>query len=178
VELLPGDPLQHLEDYQALTDWSLIETVTRWRQTAGRLQALGIEWERIVRRELKWQMIFEDYSELSELPASFHGAEPARVTAAIRERLAANLRDASLVVDVAAVDRRPQNPLQDRGAVRIYNPTSRAVESSDVADLIRRLPIATTLLRVFTDDGARAETLRRAVEAALYRRDLPVGRTG
>jgi uncharacterized protein len=178
AELLPGDPLLHLDDYQALTDWSLIETVTRWRQSTGRLQALGLEWERIVRRELKWQMIFEDYSELSELPAGFHGAEPARVTAAIRERLPASVRDASLVVDVAAVDRRPQNPLQDRGAVRIYNPISRSVESSDVADLIRRLPIATTLLRVFTDDGARADALRRAVEAALYRRDIPVGRTG
>lgn len=178
AELLPGDPLEHLDAYQALTDWSLIETVTRWGQAAGRMHALGSEWARIVRRELKWQMIFEDYSEISGLPAGTPVPEPAPVEAAIRERLPVGLRDASLVVDVASVDRRPQNPLQDRSTVRIHNPISRGVESSAVADLIRRLPAATTLVRVFTDEAARTEALRDAVEAALNRSDLLVGRAG
>ncbi|HYS02135.1 MAG TPA: HD domain-containing protein, partial [Candidatus Eisenbacteria bacterium] len=176
-QLLPGDPLAHLDAYQALTDWSLIESVTRWRQGAGRLRELGLEWERIVRRELKWRMIFEDYSEISEMPAGFP-PQPARVEAILRAQLPADLRDASLVVDVASVDPRPQNPLQDRGAVRIYNPMSRAVESSEVADLFRRLPIRTTLLRVFTADAGRAEVLRHAVEGVLYRRDVLVGQAG
>ena len=48
---------------------------------------------------------------------------------------------------------------------------SRAVERSAVADLFRRLPIRTTLVRVFTDETAQADALRRAVEHALYRRD-------
>jgi hypothetical protein len=176
-QLLPGDPLAHLDAYQALTDWSLIESVTRWQQATGRLRELGLEWERIVRRELKWRMIFEDYSEISELPAGVP-PQPARVEAILRAQLPVDLRDASLVVDVASVDPRPQNPLQDRGAVRIYNPMSRAVESSEVADLFRRLPIRTTLLRVFTADTGRAESLRHAVEGILYRRDVLVGQAG
>ena len=48
---------------------------------------------------------------------------------------------------------------------------SRSVERSAVADLFRRLPIRTTLLRVFTDETARVDELRQAVERALYRRD-------
>ncbi len=179
AELLPGDPLAHLDAYQTLTDWSLIETVTRWRHAAGRLRQLGLEWERIVRRELKWRMIFEDYSELSEMPPGLLAPKPALVEAAIRERLPPDLRQASLVVDVASVDPRPQNPLHDRGGVRIYNPISRTVESSAVADLFRRLPVRTTLVRVFTDEPTKAEALRRAVEAALSRPgEVPVGQAG
>jgi hypothetical protein len=48
---------------------------------------------------------------------------------------------------------------------------SRAVERSAVAELFRRLPIRTTLVRVFTDDTTQVEALREAVERALYRRD-------
>jgi len=55
--------------------------------------------------------------------------------------------------------------------VNIYNPVSRAVERSAVAELFRRLPIRTTLVRVFTDDTGQVEALREAVERALFRRD-------
>jgi len=48
---------------------------------------------------------------------------------------------------------------------------SRSVERSAVADLFRRLPIRTTLVRVFTDETGRADALRQAVERALYRPD-------
>ncbi|MEA2667651.1 MAG: hypothetical protein QOJ33_585 [Chloroflexota bacterium] len=40
-----------------------------------------------------------------------------------------------------------------------------------MADLFRRLPIRTTLVRVFTDETAQADALRRAVERVLYRPD-------
>jgi hypothetical protein len=73
------------------------------------------------------------------------------------------------VVDLASVDRRSQNPLNDPLPVNIYNPISQSVERSGVSDLFRRLPIRTSFLRVFTDETARAEALRRAVEEALYR---------
>ncbi|HXO16357.1 MAG TPA: hypothetical protein VN835_08435, partial [Steroidobacteraceae bacterium] len=64
-----------------------------------------------------------------------------------------------------------QNPFNDPFPVLIYNPVSRAVERSAVADLFRRLPIRTTLVRVFTDETTQADALRRAVERALYRPD-------
>src|SRR5919109_97813 len=66
--ILPGNPLQHLDRYLELTDWSLIDTVDGWRHQPGRLAELSREWGRIVRRELKWHLIFEDYYEVSNLP--------------------------------------------------------------------------------------------------------------
>jgi len=177
-QLLPGDPGAHLDAYLGLTDWSLIETVTRWRQATGRLRQLGLEWERIVRRELKWRMLVEEYSEISDMLPSLLAPDPASVEAGIREQLPPGFRNASLVVDVASVDPLPQNPLHDRGSVRIYDPISRAVHSSAVTDLFRRLPIRTTLVRVFTDELGNTEPLRHAVEAALHGGPIPVGRAG
>jgi hypothetical protein len=169
--ILPGNPLDHLDQYQELTDWSLIDTVDGWSHQGGRAAELSHEWGRIVRRELKWRLIFEDYYEFSNVEETFVDPEPSDYIRRIREALPPSLAGASIEVDLASVDPRPQNPFNDPFPVNIYNPVSRSVERSAVADLFRRLPIRTTLVRVFTDETARADGLRQAVERALYRRD-------
>jgi hypothetical protein len=169
--ILPGNPLDHLDSYRELTDWSLIDTVDRWQHEIGRARELSLEWARIVRRELKWRLIFEDYYEFSNPPPSFLYPKPEDYVARIRAALPASLKHVSIEVDLASVDPRAQNPLNDPFPVNIYNPVSRAVERSAVADLFARLPIRTTLVRVFTDETAQLQALRRAVEEALYRPD-------
>jgi len=169
--ILPGNPLDQLDRYQELTDWSLIDTVDGWRHEGGRAAELSHEWGRIVRRELKWRLIFEDYYEFSNLEEAFLHPEPSDYISRIREALPPALARASFEVDLASVDPRPQNPFNDPFPVSIYNPVSRSVERSAVADLFRRLPIRTTLVRVFTDETAHVDALRQAVERALYRRD-------
>ena len=116
-------------------------------------------------------MIFEDYYEFSNLPDAIIYPQPADYVRRIHEALPPSLKSASFEVDLASVDRRPQNPFNDPFPVNIYNPISRAVEPSAVAELFQRLPIRTTLVRVFTDETRQAEALRAAVERALYRRD-------
>lgn len=169
--ILPGNPLDDLDAYLELTDWSLIDTVDHWQRAGGRAAELSAEWRRIVRRELKWRLIFEDYYEFSGLPESYRYPEPADYIRRIREALPPALAGASFDVDMASVDPRPQNPLNDPFPVSIYNPVSKAVERSAVADLFARLPIRTTLVRVFTADLAHADQLRQVVERTLYRRD-------
>jgi HD superfamily phosphohydrolase len=169
--ILPGNPLQYLDRYLELTDWSLIDTVDGWRHQQGRLAELSSEWGRIVRRQLKWHLIFEDYYEFSNFREALVYPQAADYVRRIRQALPASLAKASFEVDLASVDPRPQNPFNDPFPVNIYNPVSRAVERSAVADLFRRLPIRTTLIRVFTDDSSHVEPLRRVVEGALYRPD-------
>jgi HD superfamily phosphohydrolase len=169
--ILPGNPLDHLDTYRELTDWSLIDTVDRWQHEVGRARELSLEWARIVRRQLKWRLIFEDYYEFSDPAVPIIYPKPADYVERIRAALPASLKHVSIEVDLASVDPRPQNPLNDPFPVNIYNPVSRSVERSAVADLFRRLPIRTTLVRVFTDETAQLQTLRRAVEEALYRPD-------
>jgi HD superfamily phosphohydrolase len=169
--ILPGNPLEYLSEYRELTDWSLIDTVDHWQHETGRARELSLEWARIVRRELKWRLIFEDYYEFSNLPEAFAYPKPSDYVQRIRDALPASLKHVSFEVDLASVDPRAQNPLNDPFPVSIYNPVSRAVERSAVADLFRRLPIRTTLVRVFTDETAQLHALRRTVERALYRPD-------
>jgi len=149
----------------------LIDTVDRWQHEVGRARELSLEWARIVRRQLKWRLIFEDYYEFSDPAVPIIYPKPADYVERIRAALPASLKHVSIEVDLASVDPRPQNPLNDPFPVNIYNPVSRSVERSAVADLFRRLPIRTTLVRVFTDETAQLQTLRRAVEEALYRPD-------
>ena len=168
-DLLAGNPLDDLERYRRLTDWSLIETVDGWQREPGRRAELGRQWARIVRRELKWHLVFEDYYEFASPPGDLLFPDPADYRRRIREALLPSLRGVSFDVDLASVDPRPQNPLRDPFPVRVYNPITRAVEESAVSDLFRRLPIRTTFVRVFTDDADRADALRQGVEDALYR---------
>src|SRR5256886_17594355 len=91
---------------------------------------------------------------------------------------ATSLAHASFEVDLASVDPRPQIPFNDPFPVNIYNPDSRAVERSAVADLFRRRPIRTTLVRAYSDETTEAEALRRAVERALYRRESSLAEAG
>jgi uncharacterized protein len=172
-QLLNGNPLDDLERYRELTDWSLIETVDRWQHESGRRAELSREWARIVRRELKWHLIFEDYYEFSNLPDDFLFPDPEDYRRRIRDVLPPSLRDASFDVDLASVDPRPQNPFRDPFPVRVYNPISRSIEESAIGDLFRRLPIRTTFVRVFTDETERAGALRHGVEDALYRGGSP-----
>ncbi len=172
--MLPGNPLDHLDAYRSLTDWSLIETVDGWRRDGGRAAQLGEEWQRVVRRELKWRLIFEDYYEFSNSEDAIFYPQPAQYVARIREVLPAALRGLPLEVDVASVDPRPQNPFNDPFPVNIYNPVAHQVERSAVGELFARLPIRTTLVRVFTDDTEHVDALRQAAEAALYRGESPL----
>jgi HD superfamily phosphohydrolase len=172
-QLLAGNPLDDLEGYRQITDWSLIETADRWQREPGRRGELGRQWSRIVRRELKWRLVFEDYYEFAGEGAGARPADPLELRQRIREALPPSLRQASLEVDLASVDPRPQNPLRDPFAVRVYNPISREIVESSAFDLFRRLPIRTTLLRVFTDEAGRVEDLRLGVEAAFDRAGSP-----
>ena len=166
-QLLAGNPLDDLEQYREVTDWSLVETVDRWKREAGRRGELGLQWARIVRRELKWQLVFEDYYEFAAEGSGLRLTDPAELRQRIREALPPSLRGISLDVDLASVDPRPQNPLLDPFAVRVYDPISHRVEESSASDLFRRLPVRTTLLRVFTDDVDLVGRLRSGVEDAL-----------
>src|SRR2546428_12841530 len=87
--ILPGNPLDHLDHYRELTVWSLIVTVDRWRDEGGRAAELSHEWGRIVRRELKWRLIFEDYYEFSKQADALHYSRPSSYVRSISAALPA-----------------------------------------------------------------------------------------
>src|SRR5438445_675272 len=57
--LFPGNPLEHMDEYLYLTDWSLLEEVSRWRRNKGALEALAKEWDSVLLREVKLKLAYE-----------------------------------------------------------------------------------------------------------------------
>jgi len=161
ARILPGSPLDDLDGYAGLTDWSLLETVRLWRRAppGSEERRLGEAWERLTARQLPWKLAYESQARSGVDLSDMHGR--------IMERLPPAQRSARFVVDVASASVAPHNPMADDGMVAIYDPLRERVERSRTAELVARLPQYSQLLRVFTDDAAAVEALAAATEAAL-----------
>jgi len=156
-EMLSGNPLDHLDEYVRLNDWSVLDAVQRWEQEprGSHRRRLGDAWARITARELPWHLAYEtvvqhdrDLSDLQE-----------RVEAAF----AASAPDARVEVDVATARVAPLNPMTENGMVNIYDPITETVEHARTAAMVERLPQYNRVVRVFTD---RVDALRAAHDAA------------
>jgi HD superfamily phosphohydrolase len=161
ARMAPGNPLDDLSSYLALTDWSLLEEVSRWRSAAAGSEErrLGEAWERITARRLPWKLAYE----------SLLGSDVELSDA--RERIVSllpvSLRDVSFEVDVASARVAPENPLTDNGLVAIYDPLEGTVEHSRAIELLARLPKHNQLVRVFTNEESAVPALHAAAREAL-----------
>jgi HD superfamily phosphohydrolase len=161
VQLLPGSPLDHLDEYRALTDWSLLEAVERWRSEppGTERRRLAEAWARITERRLPWQLAYEitargdtDLADLRER---------------IVEALPPSQRGTRFEVDVASISVAPQNPMAEDGMVAIWDPLRGEVVHSRTAELVARLPQHSLQIRVFTDDDSAVPALNAAADRAL-----------
>ncbi len=161
ARMAPGNPLDDLDAYLTLTDWSLLEEVSRWRRSApgSAEQRLGEAWEQITARRLPWKMAYE-----SLLGSD---AEVSDAHARIVSLLPAGLRSVPFEVDVASARVAPENPLTDNGLVAIYDPLEDTVEQSRANELLARLPKHNQLVRVFTNDESAVPALHAAAREAL-----------
>jgi HD superfamily phosphohydrolase len=159
--LLPGNPLEHRDEYLYLNDWAVLEAVQRWiRSPLGSEQRrLGEAWGRLLRRDLHWHLAYEtiahrgvDLSTLQE-----------RLLAAVPEVVA----HARVQVDVVSAKIAPHNPMADHGFVAMYDPIKGTVERTQTAEMIERLPQHNQLVRVFTDDVDSIPALHTAIQLLL-----------
>jgi HD superfamily phosphohydrolase len=161
AHLLPGNPLEHLDEYRALTDWSLLEAVERWRQApAGSDERrLAEAWARITERRLPWQLAYEITARTG---TDLHD---------LRERIVAALpaaqRGVRFEVDVASISVAPHNPMAEDGMVAIWDPLRGEVVHSRTTELVARLPQYSLQIRVFTDDESAIGALNAAADAVL-----------
>src|SRR5690606_3905480 len=56
--LFPGNPLDHLEEYQGFSESSLLVDVSRWHKSENLEQrALGQRWRQLLARQIPWIMV-------------------------------------------------------------------------------------------------------------------------
>src|SRR5690606_18659763 len=75
--LCQGNPLRSLDRYLHLTDWQVIEAVRTWKKSrSSHKRQLGLEWSRILERQVKWKMAYSQLIPITQAAAaSFHPHE-------------------------------------------------------------------------------------------------------
>jgi HD superfamily phosphohydrolase len=163
-ELLGGNPLECLEDFQRLNEWWLMSEVDRWaRQETDDRRRLGQAWGELVGRRLKWHLVYSSYVEAREVPNSALTMTRADFAERIRDRLSPELRGLEFEVDVAAQESRAFNPMMESQDILFYDPLEASFQHSRVLDLFRRLPVRMAIFRIFArDERGRGELIEAA----------------
>ncbi len=165
--LLPGDPRDHLDCYRQLTDWSLFTEVARWSTSQdAEKRRLGQRWDGLLRRQIRWKMNVERTISFrpgeSELASVF--ADPRLLEERIRQLLPESLRGLDFRVDTARLVHRPdtQAPVADQNF--LYDPASRQLQRLEERDLIRHLPVASRICRIYAETTEHQEQLAAALD--------------
>lgn len=171
TRLLPGNPLEHLEAYRQLTEWSLLVDVERWRTAAdAELRRLGEAWAAVLERRVQWKMACERTIQFdagqSDLTSIFTDAE--LVERRVRQQLPPSLRTLPFRADVARHYHRPISPVALRQNF-VYEPAIGRIRSLAEHDQFARLPVSFSVCRLYakdhTNDAELAQALDRLLEA-------------
>jgi len=169
ARIAPYNPYEELERYLELTDWFLLERVREWTGSADpRERALGIEWGRILSRNVKWKMAYDFVSTIEESQRLVRFQTPRHLEEEIRRHLPRRLQHLEFKVDMAALDPRPINPLAEgTKKILIYNPATGEVSPRPLKALFRDIPPKVAHYRIFTADRRHVRALTEAAEKAM-----------
>ena len=167
--LLGGNPLDRLDRYLGLTEWSLLSDVDSWAHGGGdgRQRELGQAWAAVVARKLKWKLIYQGHTEARDVPSGALTMTRDEFARQIRDRLPSSLGDIVFEVDVAAQESRAFNPMTDTADILFYEPLEGRYQRSSVLDIFRRLPVRMALYRIFARDETHREELIKAANQIL-----------
>lgn len=167
--VLGGNPLERLDRYLALTEWSLLSDVDRWARDGddARRRELGEAWAAVVARKLKWKLIYQGHTDAHDIPNAALSVTREEFAGRLRERLPSKLRDVVFEVDVAAQESRAFNPMTETADILFYEPLEDRYRQSRVLDLFKRLPVRMALFRIFAHDETYGRELIKAANEVL-----------
>ncbi|HEV3344278.1 MAG TPA: HD domain-containing protein [Pirellulales bacterium] len=150
--LFPGNPADHLAEYQRFTEWSLLVDVARFCQSddANRRE-LGRRWGDLLSRNVRWKMACERTLFFSPGAAESSSlfSQASFVERALRAGLPAELRDLPLRVDLARLVHRPGTHGPAAGQNFLFDPGRNEIRPLTTSELIRQLPLASRICRVY-----------------------------
>jgi hypothetical protein len=167
--VFPHNPLDHMDDYLSLTDWSLLETVRLWPKSRNKKkQQLGKEWARILGRDVKWRMAYTALLPIQGDEGDQLLMDRETIERRIRMALPPHLRSVPFRVDLANQDPRPINLLNmGQFQIYVYDPTTQAVSKETLKDFFDYLPARILQFRIFALDHHADAELARVAEQVL-----------
>jgi uncharacterized protein len=165
--LFPGNPLEHLEEYQHLTEWSLLMQVAGWpKSNDPKLRDLGRQWQQFLGRRLRWKMACEQTIFFapgeSEQSSVFSGEKS--FESAVRGALPKELKDLPIRVDTARHVHRPGAHTPSAGQNFLYDPANGRIRSLDDRELFRRIAISYRICRIYALDNLHQAELSAAMD--------------
>jgi HD superfamily phosphohydrolase len=162
-EIFPYNPLDKMDQYLKLTDWSLIETVRGWPQARGKkLQHLGEEWGKILGRTVKWKMAYHAQLPIHNQQTSWNALRPEDLESQIRAKLPSSLKNLTFKIDMAKKDPRPLNLLNmGEFQIFVYDPATHTVEKEKLQEFFTFLPAQMVFLRIFSENHQADKVLAR-----------------
>ncbi len=167
--ILPGNPLENLDDYQKCDEWSLFNSVQGWQESRDKKKRkLAAEWQKLHDREVKWKMSFVTEISLDQIQRGVGFSQAVDYEAKIREYLPKNLKKLSFKVDLATQDPRPLNPITERKKrVNIFNPVTEMTSPEPLLEIYRFIPARIMHFRVFSLNHDYDGELSAAAEKVL-----------
>jgi HD superfamily phosphohydrolase len=166
-DLFPGNPLEHLDEYLRLTEWSLLVRVAEWPQSADpRLRALGQRWQEFLSRRLRWKMaceriVFFNPGQAEEASV-FSDAEA--LERRIRKHLPETLRDISFRVDIPRHVYRPEALAPSADQNFLYDPATGKIHRLNERELFRRIAMSFRICRIYAENGLHKAELAVAMD--------------
>jgi HD superfamily phosphohydrolase len=167
--IFPANPLEKLDAYLDLNDWSLIQEVKGWVGSRARRRAvLGMEWKKILDRDVKWKMAYETILSVGRIEKGRSLVDPAVIEREIRNRLPIEISDLAFRVDMASQDPRPINPLMmGNRQIYLYNPSTREISKEALAEHFESLPAKVVVFRIFALNHQQDQLLSRIADQVL-----------
>lgn len=165
--IFPGNPLSYMHEYLRLTDWSLLEEVSRWRDQGGN-EPLAREWQRILNRDIKWKMAYDRTLSLNELRYGVSLIQDADWEKRIRSALPSSVQDLVFRVDMAIQDPRPENPFSmGKKQIYIFDPSTEQITKESLSELFEFIPSTVVQFRVYALDHENDRLLAEVAESTL-----------
>ena len=168
--LFPGNPLDHLDDYLAFTESSLLVDVGRWtREADPEKQALGTQWQAVLRRQIPWQMVCQRtliFGERDQERSSIF-SDDKYVEAKIRDALPAEHHDLPMRVDIARHIHRPHTSGPASGQNYLYDSARERIRPLTANELIQRIPVSYRICRVYGQSDTGAAELAMALDGLI-----------
>lgn len=166
--LFPGNPLEHLDEYQHFTEFSLLVDAPRWAKSSDPAQRkVGEAWRDLFSRHVPWLSVYQRtipfFPGESEQASIFSDERLAE--AALRARLPPDLRDLPLRIDLARSIFRPNTQGPAGGQNFLFDSARKQVRAISAHDLIRRLPTSYRLCRVYAHDQQHVSQIAAAMDS-------------
>ncbi|MFH1287657.1 MAG: HD domain-containing protein [bacterium] len=173
LKLIYGkNPLEDLNGYLYLTDWSLLTEAVSWIFSGNEeKKRLGEKWNCVLGRQIKWKLAADEIYEYREKIDGFRMLGKSDFEKMLRDMLGDKL---DFRIDVASLDPRPENPEKMGDCqIFIYDPLGKSkISKEKLSSAIKDIPFRANRFRIYTDNLKNRNIIRNAVGKLMKKKQI------